>query len=55
MFIVILSFSSFLARIAKVRTKCLSLNGEPCMVRPTVIDLSPIELKHYPLMISLEG
>ena len=54
-FIVILSFSSFLARIAKVRTKCLSLNDEPCMVRPTVIDLSPIELKHYPLMISLEG
>ena len=46
-FIVLLSFSKSLA------TKCLSLNGEPCMVRPTLIDLNHVELKYYPFMISL--
>ena len=54
MFIVILSFSSSLAYVPKVRTKCLSLNDEPCIVRPTVIDLNPVDLKYYPLMISLD-
>ena len=36
-FIVLLSFSSSLARVAKVsdRTKCLSLNDDLSMVRPT--------------------
>ena len=29
------------------------LNDEPCMVRPTLIDLNPVELKYYPFMISL--
>ena len=29
------------------------LNNEPCMNRPTIIDLSPIELNYYPLMTSL--
>ena len=38
-FIVLLSFSSSLA------TQCLSLNDEPCMVRLTLIALSPVELK----------
>ena len=33
--------------------KCLSLNNEPCMARPTLIDLDPVELKHHPFMISL--
>ena len=47
-FIVLLSFSSSLA------TKCLSFNDEPCMVRPTLIDLNPVALKYYPLMISLD-
>ena len=50
LFIVLLNFSSSLARD---RTKCSSLNGEPCMVRPTLIDLNPGELKYYPLVISL--
>ena len=45
-FIVLLSFSISLA------TKCLSLNDEPCMVRPTLVDLNPVELKYYPFMIS---
>ena len=47
-FIVLLSFSSSLA------TKCLSFNDEPCMVRPTLVDLNPVELKYYPFMISLD-
>ena len=46
--IVLLSFSSSLA------TKCVSLNDEPCMFRPTVIDLNPVELTYYPFMISLD-
>ena len=49
--IVLLSFSSSLACD---RTKCLSLNGEPCMVRPTLIDLNPVDLKYYPYIISLD-
>ena len=55
LFIVLLSFSSSLARVAKVfdQTKCLFLNDEPCMIRPTLIDLNPVELKYYPFMISL--
>ena len=50
--VVLLSFNSFLARVAKVQTKYLSLNHEPCMSRPTLIDLNPVELKCYPFMIS---
>ena len=50
LFIVLLSFSESLACD---RTKCLFLNDEPCMVRPTLIDMNPIELKYYPFMISL--
>ena len=55
-FIVLFHFSSSLARVAKFsdRTKCLSLNDEPCNVRPTLIDLNPIEPKYYPFMISLD-
>ena len=47
-FIILLSFSSSLA------TKCVSLNDEPCIVRSTIIDLNPVELKRYPLIISLD-
>ena len=46
-FTILLSFSESLA------TKCLFLNDEPCMVRPTLIDMNSVELKYYPLMISL--
>ena len=48
MFIILLSFSSSLA------TKCVSLNDEPCIVRSTIIDLNPVELKCYPFIISLD-
>ena len=50
LFIVLLSFISSLARD---QTKCLFLNDEPCMVRPTLIDMNPVGLKSYPFMISL--
>ena len=46
--IVLLSFSESLA------IKCLSLNDESCMVRPSLIDLNLVELKYYPLMISFD-
>ena len=49
-FIVLLSFSKYLTRNW---TKYLSLNDEPCMVRPTLIYLNPVGLIYYPLIISL--
>ena len=54
MFIVWLSLSSSLARVVKVsdRTKYQFFNDEPCMVRPTLIDLNPKKL--YPFRISLD-
>ena len=45
MFFVLLRFSESLA------TKCVLLNDEPCMVRPTFIYLNRIELKYYPFML----
>ena len=49
-FIVLLSFSESLAHNQRKR---LFLNDWPCMVRPTLIDMNPVQLKYYPLMISL--
>ena len=46
-FIVLLSFTESLV------TKCLFLNDEPCMVRPTFIDMNPVGLKCYSFVISL--
>ena len=48
----ILSLSSS-ESLACNRTKCLFLNDELCMVRPTPINMNPVELKYCPLMISL--
>ena len=50
LFIVLWSFSE---SIANNRTKCLFLNDEPCLVRPTLIDKNPAELKYYSFIISL--
>ena len=33
---------------------CISLNNEPFMIRPTVIDLNPFELNYYQFMIILD-
>ena len=30
------------------------IDDEPCMVRPTLIDLKSVELKYYPFIISLD-
>ena len=51
MLIVLLSFSSSLAHD---QTKCLILNDEPCMVRPTLIDVNPVKFKYYPFMFSID-
>ena len=48
-FIVLLSS---LERVANL-TKCLLLNYKSCMVRPTIIDINPVESKYYLFMISL--
>ena len=49
LFIVLLSLSVSLA------TKCLFLNDELCMVRPTPIDMNPVDFKYYSFMISLNS
>ena len=46
MFAVLVSF------IKSLTAKYMFLNDEQCMVRPTLIDLNPVEFK-YPFMISL--
>ena len=50
LFVVLLRFNESLA---SDETKCLFLNDELCMVRPTTIYMNPVELKYYPFMISL--
>ena len=54
MFIVLLRFSSSL--VAKLRSEqnVWSLNGEPCMLRPTLIDSNLVQYKYYPSMLSLD-
>ena len=41
--------------LVALATKYLFLNDETCIVRPTLIDLNPVELKYYPFMISLDN
>ena len=43
---------SSLAHVADLK-KCLFVNDEPGMVRPTLIDMNPNELNYYPFRISL--
>ena len=45
--------SSSLASVPDL-TKFLFLNDEPCMVRRTNIDVSPVDLKYYSFMTSLD-
>ena len=46
--IVLLSFSESLV------IEYVSLNDQPWMVRRTLIDLNPVELKYCPFMVSLD-
>ena len=39
--------------MVNVHTKCTSLNNEPCIARPTLVDLNLEKLHCYPLMVSL--
>ena len=48
MFTVLLSFSISLA------TKRMSLNNEPCITRPFLIDINSVKFKRYPFMINLD-
>ena len=48
-FIVLLSFFAHVTN----PTKYLFLNDEPCMIRPSLIGMNPVELKYYPFMIRL--
>ena len=32
----------------------MSVSNEPCMAKPTLIELNPIELNYYPFNISLD-
>ena len=47
-FIALLSFAGSLP------TKCVPLNGESCMIRPTVINLILVQLNYYPFTVSLD-
>ena len=59
-FIALLSFSGSLAGIANVSnlTTCISLNNQPCMTRPTLIDLNRDEYNQrwycYTFMTNLD-
>ena len=52
MFSLFTVLSSFSISLAHDQTKCLFLNDKPYIVRPTLIDMNPNELKYYPFMIS---
>ena len=47
-FIGLLSFSRSSA------AKFMPLNNEPCVTRPTLIDLNPVKFNYYPFMVSLD-
>ena len=53
MFSLIIVLLSFISSLARDQRKCLFLNDEPCLVRPTLLDMNLNELKYYPFMISL--
>ena len=48
MLILLMSF------IKSSATKCVSLNNEPCMIRPFLINLTHDEIKYYPFLIKLD-
>ena len=35
-------------------TNCISLNDEPCLLKPTLTDLNPNKLHYYPFMVNLD-
>ena len=53
MFRLFIVLSSFSESSARHQTKVLFSNDEPCMVRPILIDMNPVELEYYPFINSL--
>ena len=53
MFSLFIVFLSFRESLACDQPKYMFLNDEPCMVRPTLIDMNPNGFKYYPFMTSL--
>ena len=47
-------FIALLSTSGSSATEYVSLHNEPYMIRPTLIDLNPIELNYYPFMITLD-
>ena len=54
MFILFFALLSFSNSLAFDRAQRLFLNDESCMVRLTLIDMKPTELKYYPSVISID-
>ena len=58
--IALLSFSGSLSRMVTISdfTTCMCLNNQPCMARPTLIDLNPDEynrrLGYYVFTVNLD-
>ena len=48
----IVGFQAFIS--GSLATKYISLNDEPYLVRPTLINLNPDELHYYPFMVSMD-
>ena len=59
-FVILLSFSGSLTNMINASNfiKCISLNNQSCMNRPTLIDLNPDEYNqgfcYYPFIVNLE-
>ena len=53
MFRLFIVLSSVNESLERYQAKCLFLNYELCMVRPSLSVMNPVELKYYPFMISL--
>ena len=54
MFIMKQVFIAFLSFDKSLAIKCVSLNNELCMIRPSLIDLNPVGPSYYPFIISLD-
>ena len=55
MFSALLSFSECLAiKYVLLNIEPCIVNNEPCLFRPNLIELIPIERNYYPSMISLD-
>ena len=48
------AFIAFLRFSGPLATKCISLNNDPCLARPTFISLILNELHYYPFIVSLD-